>query len=169
MSPINILENQRKFREAIGQFITAFAEVEVYLTIYDSMIDSKRTNNVFLVESFSNPLKIKLKHINRFIKEYLGDNFYLRWQIIEAEIEDLNLFRHHIIHGTGFSSYWSETIKTMLKEDSKNQILNHREFSIKDIKALSERVYHVLTGNDGIQGIFFEDFMRDFKTYLQSQ
>ncbi|MDR3697488.1 hypothetical protein [Mucilaginibacter sp.] len=157
---MNILENRRSFNESIGEFITAFAQVELYVTMYDAIIKTKNTKNLPLAGSFSVPVKKKLKNISRFILEGFNKDFNECWVEIQKEIMDLYLFRNHIIHGTGASSFYGEYTKTMIDEDQQLLQLNFKNLSIEDIKKLSQRTYHVLTGDNGIQGVFMQEFLK---------
>jgi hypothetical protein len=158
---MNMLENRRSYKESIGEFITAFAEIELYMTLYDAIIKTKNTTNVPLVGSFSTPFKIKMKNVTTFINTNFSENFNKVWNDIKTEINSLYLFRNHIIHGTGFSNFWGEYTKTMIDEEQKREKLSFKSLSIQDIKALSERTYHVLTGDSGIQGFFMQDFLKE--------
>jgi hypothetical protein len=165
---MNMLENRRSYQEAIGEFIVAFAEIEVWITLFDAVIKTKNAPKVPLVGSLSVPLNIKLKNIKRFITENLDNDYLKRWKAIHSEIDDLNLHRNHIIHGTGFSSLWGEYIRTAIDEERKFQSISFKNLSVNDIKALSQRTYHSLTGDNGIAGYFYQDFMKEARAYFSS-
>jgi len=160
---MSILENRRKYRELIGEYITAFAEIEFYMSLYDAMIKNQETYKVDLVTTFATPLKVKIKHIRNFIKEQFSVELFTTWQLLEAEILDLNQSRSYLVHGTGFSDFWAPTIKTMLDVDQKNQQLQFKEFNAEDLRLLCERVYHVLTGENGIQGVFLQALLSEMR------
>jgi hypothetical protein len=166
---MNLLKTRRKYQETIGEFISAFAEVELYVTIFDSIIQTENTTNPTLVGSFHLPFTIKLNHINDFI-EKLNNNFLCEgWQFLRQEINDVYLNRNHIVHGTGTSSYWGENIRTILDEGikkSKGIELSIKTFSVNDIHNMSQRTYHILTGEYGIQGVFLQEFRLISRSYF---
>ena len=158
-----ILENRRKYRELIGEYITAFAEIELYLSFYDAMIKSGQTRKVDLVVTFATPLKVKVKNVRKFISDELSVQLFADWQLLEAQILELNQSRSYLVHGTGFSDFWTPTIKTILDVDQKKQNLEFKEFSAADLRKLCEQAYNVLTGENGIQGVFLQALLSEMR------
>jgi hypothetical protein len=148
---MELYTNDKLFKEAIGAFIIASSEMEFAITSLCSILgeDPRLHQNQFL-EIFGKPLDKKRETIGQFIKNHLTE-LLVEWIEINVSIGRINADRRHLVHG--FTQYYlpNEHIETFV---NKNGQIEKKRFTITDIKALTEKIHHINTGKNGINGEF---------------
>jgi len=147
----DILAKDKEFKEAIGSFIIAFSEFEFGLVFLCSMteFDLRYSHNYF-TKYLGYSFEQKKKHLNDFIKDQMPDIKPI-WDKIIKEIGELNRERRFLAHG--FMSYGlpKETITTHVKE---NGGMATKYQTVEEIKGYTNRLQHLNTGENGINGEF---------------
>lgn len=157
---MDFIEGPKNYKTAIGDFIVTFAQVEAGMSIIISLIKGDYSKSYHIAKYFALPLNSKrgkVQKLDNFINTLQSsqrDKIIDDWNFVKSEIEYLSNCRHHLVHGTGLTGFYQEKIKTMLDEKL-DYIIQYKEFSIDDIKQLTDRTHHLLTGLHGIQGDFF--------------
>lgn len=153
----NILKNSKDFKEAIGSFIIAFSELEFGLVFLCSMTEfDPRQKNNYVTKYLGFTFEKKMQHLTNFIEEQLPE-IKPTWDKLKNEIGQLNRERRFLVHG--FMTYYlpKETITTHVKEGgqvvTKNQTLD-------EIKSFTDRLHHLNTGENGINGEFHTLFTK---------
>lgn len=152
----NIFEKDKDFKAAIGAFIIGFSELEFGLAILCSTTEFDiRKRNQYLAKYLGMSFEQKRTVLKEFIKEYLPD-LNTTWESLNLEIGALNKERRFIAHG--FMRYYlpNENISTYIRE--KGKVVEKKQ-SIEKIDKLTQRVYHLNTGRNGINGEFHKLFM----------
>ncbi|HCW07961.1 MAG TPA: hypothetical protein DGG95_11430 [Cytophagales bacterium] len=152
----NLYERHKDFKEAIGTFILKFSELEVGLGIICSftefnLLRRERTLPTYLGLTLEN----KKKTITEYIKSYEPE-IKPTWDKIKEEIEFLNNQRRYIAHGIE-RVYVNDNLKAFVKA---GQQLEEKLLTIEEVKQWTERLNHVNTGENGIIGEFYLDFVR---------
>ncbi len=107
----------------------------------------------------------KRKKIKEFIYKSLPQ-LKQDWDTINSKIGTLNEDRRHLIHGIGQSYFLKDVIKTVIRK-GQNVIL--KEYSIADINSLTNKLAHLLTGDNGLDGEFLTKFSKHlFDNYNKS-
>lgn len=154
---IDILKNDKEFKEAIGSFIIAFSELEYGLAFLCSMTEfDLRFKDNYLIKYIGFSFEQKVKHLTEFIDEHLTE-IKPTWDKLKEEIRQLNRERRFLAHG--FMTYYlpHETITTYIKEGKQ---LVQKKQTPKEIKSLTSRVQHVNTGEHGVNGEFHTLFAK---------
>lgn len=152
-----ILKNDQEFKHAIGSFIIAFSELEFGLAFLCSMTEFDiRRKDEYIVKFIGYTFEKKLEHLSNFISEQLTELQPI-WEDLKIEIGVLNRERRFLVHG--FMSYGlpKETITTHIKEGKK---ITSKTHTIKEIKDFTDRLYHLNTGKNGINGEFHTLFTK---------
>ncbi|WP_275316472.1 hypothetical protein [Tenacibaculum bernardetii] len=153
----DIFKNDKEFKEAIGAYIIAFSELEFGLASLCTATEfDLRLKNNHLMKYMGFSFDKKMKHLSDFINTHLIE-LKPTWDIIKNEVGQLNRERRFLAHG--FMSYTlpRETITTHIKENGKIVTQNQ---TLKKIKNLTNRLEHVKTGKNGINGEFHTEFMK---------
>ena len=96
---IPILERDKKFKEAIGEFIIAFSELEYGLAVIGSFAElDLLTKEENLLNHIGFPFEKKTKHITTFISKYIPELSPI-WTKLNIEIGQINRDRRFIAHG----------------------------------------------------------------------
>jgi hypothetical protein len=98
----------------------------------------------------------KNRHLTEFIDEYLADIKPI-WDKLKMEIGQLNRERRFFVYGFMSYSLPHETITTHIKE--KGHIITRRQ-TIDEIKSFTNRLHHLNTGENGINGEFHTLFTK---------
>jgi hypothetical protein len=155
---MDIIKNDKDFKEAIGAFIIAFSELEFGLVDLCSMTDfDLRQKDKYFIKYLGYPFEQKIRHLSEFISDYLPELKAI-WNNIKIEIGVLNRERRFLAHG--FSQYYlpNETITASIKEKGK---ITTEEKTIRDIKDFTNRIHQVNTGENGINGEFHTLFTKN--------
>jgi hypothetical protein len=83
--------------------------------------------------------------------------FSLRWDSINSKLGQINQNRRFLVHGIGRTNFYHHSVKAFVPRKESYDL---KEFSVDDIKDLSNQISHLLTGKDGLSG----DFLIDFST-----
>jgi hypothetical protein len=145
------LENDRQFKEAIGAFIIASSEMEFAITSLCSILgEDPRFHQKQLLDIFGKTLEQKRQQVGEFIKIHLPE-LKEEWININVEIGQINADRRHLAHG--FTQYYlpQEHIETYVKNNGR---VKKKLFTIGDIKALTNKIHHINSGENGINGVF---------------
>jgi hypothetical protein len=153
---MNIFENRDKFQNAIGGFIIKFTELEFSLLYYCGLIDNPKNENSSIREHIGTDLEKRRKKITQFIRADLPE-LSKTWDKINTQLSVINSERHFLIHGIGRTSFYQDSIKAVIRQKGE---LKMREFSIDDIKKLTNSIAHLLTGNNGLVGEFLTEFSK---------
>lgn len=147
----DIFEKDREFKEAIGAFIIAFSELEYGLVFLCERTEfdlrkKQETKMKYLGFTFEQ----KVKHISNFTEEYLKELKPI-WDKLKVEIGLLNRERRFLVHG--FMQYFlpKETITTYIKESGELKI---KKQTVKEIKSYTNRLHHLISGKNGVNGEF---------------
>ena len=147
----------KEFKEAIGSFIIAFSELEFGLVFLCSMteFDIRQKDN-YIVKYLGFPFEKKTQHLTDFIAQQLPEIKSI-WDKLKAEMDSLNLERRFLVHGFMSYSLPNETITTHIKQGkqvtTKNQTLD-------EIRSFTNRLHHLNTGENGINGEFHTLFTK---------
>jgi len=153
------IEQPKRHYLAIGEFISAFSAVELQLSVLMALIRGHYDRSYYIANSFNISVSVKLKKIGLFIASLPRgerDQVEGKWLIIKRNIEELYLERNHIVHGIGNCTFFENTFTTILDETYEHKLVRH-EHSVDSINSLTLRIRHVLTGDNGISGEFFEN------------
>lgn len=152
-----IFEKDKKFKEAIGAFIIAFSELEYGLAHLGALteFDLRKRDN-YLLTHIGNTFERKVKILTEFIDGNLTELKPI-WDELKGEIGQLNRERRFIAHG--FNQYFlpNESITTYIKEGKK---LSSKELTVDNINKLTNRLHHLNTGENGINGEFHTLFTK---------
>ncbi len=152
----NLYERHRDFKEAIGSFILAFSELEFGLGILCSMTEfNLLTREQTLPTYLSLTLENKKKTITDYINKYETE-LKPTWDKIKQEISFLNEQRRYIAHGIE-RVYVNDNLRAIVKV---GQQLEEKTLTIEEVKKWTDRLHHVNTGENGIIGNFYLDFVR---------
>lgn len=151
------ITEDKKFKEAIGAFIIAFSELEHGLAKLGSMTEfDLRKKSDYLLKHIGFPFEKKVSNISEFIEEHLIDLKPI-WNELKVEIGQLNQERRFIAHGfiQYFLPFENSAIPTFAKKGKELIVKKHNSQSIK---ALTNRIHHLNTGKNGINGEFSKLF-----------
>jgi hypothetical protein len=153
----DIFENDKKFKEAIGAFIIAFSELEYGLAFLSVLTEfDLRKRDEFLLNHIGLSFENKVRKISDYIDNHL-QNLKPIWDIQKNDIGQLNRERRFIAHGFVSHSLPHESISTYVKE---KKILSNHKFDVETIKKLTNKLHHLDTGENGINGEFRIDFTK---------
>jgi len=148
---MELYKNDKLFKEAIGAFIIASSEMEFAITSLCSILgEDPRLHQKQFLGIFGESLEKKRTLVGEFIKTHLP-NLLKEWIVINVAIGRINADRRHLVHG--FTQYYlpEEHIETFVK---KNGRVEKKRFNVTDIKALTKKIHHINTGDNGINGVF---------------
>lgn len=154
---MDILKNDKEFKQAIGAFIIAFSELEYGLVFLCSMTEfDVRRKDEYMVKYLGYTFDKKMQILTEFIKQNLTELKPI-WEKLKIEIGQLNRERRFLVHG--FMTYYlpNETITTQVKENGK--VLT-KKLTLKEIKGFTNRLHHLNTGKNGINGEFHTLFSK---------
>jgi hypothetical protein len=150
---MDFLKSDREFKEALGAFIIASSEMEFAITSLCSILgEDPRFHQKQLLDIFGKTLGEKRKLVGKFIKTHLPE-LKDEWININGEIDQINADRRHLAHG--FTQYFlpQEHIETYVKNKNNGKV-EKKKFTSGDIKALTNKIHHINTGENGINGVF---------------
>ena len=153
----DIWKNDKEFKEAIGSFIIAFSELEFGLVFLCSMTEfDVRKKDEYITKYLGFTFDRKMQHLSEFISENLQELKPI-WQKLKIEIGQLNRERRFLVHG--FMTYYlpHESITTHVKENGK---LTTKKQTLDEIKSFTNRLHHLNTGENGINGEFHTLFTK---------
>jgi len=153
----DIWKNDKEFKEAIGSFIIAFSELEFGLVFLCSMTEfDVRKKDEYITKYLGFTFDRKMQHLSEFISENLQELKPI-WQKLKIEIGQLNRERRFLVHG--FMTYYlpHESITTHVKENGK---LTTKKQTLEEIKSFTNRLHHLNTGENGINGEFHTLFTK---------
>lgn len=153
----DILKNDKEFKQAIGAFIIAFSELEFGLVFLCSMTEfDVRKKDEYVTKYLGFTFERKMQHLTDFISENLNELKPV-WDKLKNEIGQLNRERRFLVHG--FMTYYlpHETITTHVKE--KGKVITKKQ-TIEEIKKFTNRLHHLNTGENGINGEFHTLFAK---------
>ena len=153
----DVWKNDKNFKEAIGSFIIAFSELEFGLVFLCSLTEFDiRKKNEYVTKYLGFTFERKIQHLTDFIFENL-DELTPIWKKIKNEIGQLNRERRFLVHG--FMTYYlpHETITTHVKENGK---ITTKKQTLDEIKGFTDRLRHLNTGENGINGEFHTQFTK---------
>jgi len=107
-----------------------------------------------VIDFIGKTLKEKRTLLRKYIKSELPE-LLEEWEVINGEIGVLNLERRYLVHGIGRAYLFHENISTYVKV---GKTVQTKEYKVKDIKSLTNRIGHVNTGKNGINGVFYFKF-----------
>ncbi len=148
---MDFLKSDREFKEAIGAFIIASSEMEFSIATLCSIIgEDPRHHQSQFNEIFGFNLETKRKLLGSFIKKNIP-SLLGEWTTINSEIGQINVDRRRLAHG--FTQYYlpNERIDTYIKLNGE---VAKKQFSLSDIKSLTNKIHHINTGDNGIAGVF---------------
>lgn len=153
----DILKNDKEFKQAIGAFIIAFSELEFGLVFLCSMTEfDVRIKNEYVTKYLGFTFERKMQHLTDFISENMNELTPI-WEKLKNEIGQLNRERRFLVHG--FMTYYlpHETITTHVKENGK---VTNKKQTLEEIKGFTNRLHHLNTGENGINGEFHTLFTK---------
>lgn len=153
----DIWKKNKEFKEAIGAFIIAFSQLEYGLVYLCSMTEfDVRKKDQYLIKYLGFTFERKMQHLTEFISENLSELEPI-WDKLKNEIGLLNRERRFLVHG--FMTYYlpRETITTHVKE--KGKVIKKQQ-TLEEIKGYINRLHHLNTGENGINGAFHTLFTK---------
>jgi len=153
----DIWKKNKEFKEAIGAFVIAFSELEFGLVDLCSMTEFDiRKKDHYVTKYLGFTFERKLQHLTDFISENLSELEPV-WEKLKNEIGQLNRERRFLVHG--FMTYYlpHETITTHVKEKGK---VTTKHQTLEEIKGFINRLQHLNTGENGINGAFHTLFTK---------
>lgn len=154
---MDIFKNDKEFKQAIGAFIIAFSELEFGLVFLCSMTEfDVRKKDEYVTKYLGFTFERKMQHLTEFITEDLNELTPI-WEKLKSEIGQLNRERRFLVHG--FMTYYlpQETITTHVKENGK--VITKKQ-SKEEIEGFTNRLHHLNTGENGINGEFHTLFTK---------
>lgn len=150
-------KSSKDFKEAIGAFIIAFSELEFGLVFLCCMTEfDVRQKDKYITKYLGFAFDKKVEHLSKFIDEHLSE-IKPTWDKIKNEIGVLNRERRFIAHGVMSYSIPRENITTHVKENGQ---ITTKTLTIAEIKKFTDRLHHLQTGEDGINGEFHTLFTK---------
>ena len=143
-------ENIERFQSALGQFVIQFSELEFSLLYFCGVIDHPRNENLGIKENLRSTFDQRRKKISEFIRVELPE-IAEKWNVINEKLGNINRDRRFLIHGIGRENFIQHYVKAFIPQ--KNSV-DFKEFSIADIKKLSDQITHLLNGDNGLSGEF---------------
>ena len=143
-------ENTENFKSALGSLVMDFSKLEFSLIYYCALIDDPYNYTSKVKSYLGHELEQKRNIIKAYIYKNLPD-LKTEWDIINSKIGTINEERRHLIHGIGRSYFLLDTIKTTLK---KGDEVVSKEYTVEDIKKIVDKLSHLLTGDNGLEGEF---------------
>jgi len=162
---IKQFENRKLFQCALGQFVFEFAELEFSLLYFWGLIDTPKNQNASIRENIGTDFEDRRKKVTGFIHKNLPD-LKTRWEKINPKLSSINLERRYLIHGIGQARFYEDSITAVIKHKGE---LKLKTFTVADIKKLSDKIAHLLTGKDGLAGEFLIDFTADRFNHYNKQ
>jgi hypothetical protein len=154
---MDIFKNDKEFKQAIGAFIIAFSELEYGLVFLCSMTEfDVRKKDEYVVKYLGYTFDRKMQILTEFIEQNLTELKPI-WEKLKIEIGQLNRERRFLVHG--FMTYFlpNETITTHVKENGK---VRTKKLTLNEIKGFTNRLHHLNTGENGINGEFHTLFSK---------
>jgi hypothetical protein len=145
------LNRDREFKEAIGEFIIAFSELEYGLVFLCTMTEfDLRNKDSHIIKYMSFSFEQKVRQLTDFIEEYLPELKHI-WDKLKVEIGQLSRERRFLAHG--FMDYYipNESITTSVREKGQVTVKNQ---TLTEIRSYIKRLHILNTGENGINGEF---------------
>jgi Txe/YoeB family toxin of Txe-Axe toxin-antitoxin module len=141
------------FKEAIGEFTIAFSQMEFALSQLSALtvIQHSEFN---LLANIKLSLSKKRKEITKCVKSD-AIQLYSIWEDLNQRIGKMNEERRYLMHGIAQYSLSDKTIEVFVP--TKNN-LNVKHLIPEDIKEFNQKIYHLTTGVDGVNGEFYNKF-----------
>jgi hypothetical protein len=152
---MDFLKGDKDFKEAIGALVIASSEMEFAVTKLCSMVgNDPREHEQQLYKWWGERLEKKREAITQFIKLQIP---YLlsEWLKINSAIGSINEDRNFLVHG--FTRYYLPNTHVVTYRKKKSKIVR-KEFSLQAIKSLTNKIHHINTGANGINGVFQTKF-----------
>lgn len=149
-----LFENHEKFKCSIGHFIMRFAELEFSLLYFCGIVDNPIDLNLGISLNLKLTFNERQKKISKFIKNEIPE-LQDKWNLINSKLGQINLERNFLVHGIGQTSFYQDSIRAFI---TRKESVKVKEFSIIDIKKLSNDISNLLTGVDGLSGEFLIAF-----------
>lgn len=148
----NDFKGRENFLRELGLFNVEFSKLEFGLLDLCTMTSEHfPAYKPRYIDFIGDSLEKKRKKIKYHLKENLPD-LLKEWTEINVEIGLLNDERRHLVHGVGQAYLFHESISTYVKKKDK---VEKKEYTVKNIRSLTNRVAHVNTGKNGICGEFY--------------
>lgn len=148
---MDYFENDRNFKEAIGDFIIDFSELEFGLVELCSLIDfDLRKKEETYLKYMGFQFEKKKECLTEFIKENIPDLINI-WDSLNEIIGRINHERRFIVHGVMRYYLPNESISTIIKV--KNKPIKN-EITIDKINKLTKQIHELNFGQNGICGEF---------------
>ncbi len=152
---MDVLKNDKEFKEAIGALVISSSEMEFAICRLCSMVgEDPREHQDRLFQYWDKRLEEKRKAVSDFIKVQTPE-LHSEWTLINAEIGKLNEDRNFLIHG--FVQYYLPNTEVVTYRKKKGKIIK-KQFSINDIRVLTNKIHQINTGTNGINGVFQTKF-----------
>lgn len=146
----NLLENRDEFQSALGQFVIRFSELEFSLLYFCGAIDHPRNENLGIKENLATTFEQRRNKISFFIRSELPEIADI-WNGINERLGNINRDRRFLVHGIGCENFFLHSVKAFIPQKTKVDL---KDFTIADIKSLSDQISHLLTGENGLSGEF---------------
>lgn len=135
-----IIDNDKKFKEAIGAFIIAFSQLEYGLVFLCTMTEfDLRKKDTYITKYLGFTFEKKVRHLSEFIEEALNEIKPI-WDSLKTEIDHLNRERRFLVHGFMSYSLPKETITTHIKE---GKSIATKKQTLEEIKNYTNRLHHL--------------------------
>lgn len=160
---MNFNETAKLYYAAIGDFVVAYAGLEMHL---GKFISAKKANakvqnfNLSVTIAADFDMTKKAAKLDKYIQFHIPkatNQFKKEWEIIYYEVLDITEARHYLVHGLCLGFVYYEPIDTFLSFDKDNMI--NRKFMLSEIENLTLRT-------KGIVGQLTGDFWHKYAMFL---
>ena len=147
----DLFKNDKDFKEAVGEFIIAFSELEYGITCLSIMTEFELTKkDTYFIEHLAYSFEKRVKLLTAFIDNHLSKLKPI-WDELKQEIGTINRERRFLAHGFFSYSLPNEHVYTHIRENGK---IVEKKLTVAEIKALTQRLHKLNTGTNGINGEF---------------
>ncbi|CAG5079969.1 hypothetical protein [Parvicella tangerina] len=153
------------FLNAIGEFSVQFSKLEDCITELSSFTCDDIA--YWQVEYFGN-LGLDLNSKRDLVKKFIKSELPIlkdEWNNINMSIGRVNHHRRHLIHGTAISYLLRSPIKTRIKIKKR---VESEEYTVKDIRNLTQELNIIMTGEHGLCGNFNTKFKTEAFNWYNS-
>jgi hypothetical protein len=150
---VGYTELDTAFKEAIGEFTIAFSQMEFALSQLSALTVVKQCE-YDLLANIRLPLHKKRKQITKCVKSDAVE-LHSIWDDLNQRIGKMNEERRYLMHGIAQYSLSDNTIEVFVPITNG---LETKHLTPADIKEFSQKIYHLTTGVDGVNGEFFIKF-----------
>lgn len=145
-----MLKKDQLFKEAIGEFVINFSELESGIADLCWLIKPEEFESKLHLLNMD--LSKKRKTLTRLISKLTSSEIKEIWSKANSKIGDLNEYRRYIIHGIYFYHIPNDIIKSAIPPKHKSLT---NELTASKIIQLAKKLIDLNTGENGLKGEFY--------------